>query len=186
MSELLQLELDDSCTFAAPGYAAKSSIERTSGGAPASVFEQPTTVAEFLNEADGTCGSWADFLVATAAAQGVVGATAVGIVARVPNPPKPAQPEYTILAYQSLLVYRTLMGQGGKPVADKFLDHAVVEFGGRVYDPSYGRDYDTEVAWEDAAIEGYKFNWAKRVGADADLIPTYSDDVKGLQETAWE
>lgn len=46
-----------------------------------------------------------------------------------------------------------LPGQGNPfPQVDNFVNHAFIRFAGRVYDPSYGTDYDSPKAWENGSL----------------------------------
>ena len=47
-------------------------------------------------------------------------------------------------------------GQGNPNPKGRFTDHAVVEYGGKYYDPSYGSDvFASQQAWEDAALDAF-------------------------------
>lgn len=75
-------------------------------------------------------------------------------------------------------------GQGnGDPIAI-FGDHALIEYDGEIYDPSYGTGPFPDIrAWEDASIEGFGVQFFKPPGLSADFkFWTRKLDTKGAQE----
>jgi hypothetical protein len=100
------------------------------------------TTAELLRVGDVQCGGWALLLVDVAGAQGVIVTKAVIL-----PPPGPND------AQGALQINPTEEAQGGIPTVAFFVDHAVVEFRGKVYDPSYGTGpFSSRLAWEDASV----------------------------------
>ncbi len=76
---------------------------------------------------DGVCGSWQIFMADVLAVQGICVAL-LDIE--------------TVDDTKGFKVYSTARGQGGvKPGENIWSDHSVVEYNGKVYDPSYGVDY---------------------------------------------
>ena len=59
------------------------------------------------------------------------------------------------------------------PGSDSFTDHAVVVYQGRIYDPSYGRDFADIKAWEDGSLDYTSYR--KPDGRDADNNPKFKD-----------
>ncbi|MCH7729060.1 MAG: hypothetical protein IH991_21645 [Planctomycetes bacterium] len=129
-----------------------------------------TTVPELLKHADGKCGAWAGLLRDVLAAQGINAdfkgvkpiLNGVGIIVNNATFPGSAAPG-TINVDGGIPVYHenTVNTTGSVPAQNndtprqKFKDHAVVIYDGKIYDPSYGRgEYDNLKAWENAALAG--------------------------------
>ncbi|MBP5620439.1 MAG: hypothetical protein J6X44_00335 [Thermoguttaceae bacterium] len=82
-----------------------------------------------LRETDGTCGAWQDFMIDVLGTQ-KISASRRGIIVN-PN---------TSGGY--FKVYSNIDGQGaGTPKECIWRNHAVVEYGDNIYDPSYGKLY---------------------------------------------
>jgi YD repeat-containing protein len=60
----------------------------------------------------------------------------------------------------------------GTPLRRSFNDHTVNSHGGILYDPSYGTNYTSKLAWEDASVEFFA----------NPLTP----DTKGVLQTRFE
>jgi hypothetical protein len=138
----------------------------------AAVFE----TAELLDAADGSgrCGSWANLLVDMWAIHGQA-ARVSGVVPQ-QNPVADhgflvknctftgngaaAAAPWTHVGHNVAAAGRCskatgVAGQGKTNPTFAFQDHAIVEYGGHVYDPSYGMDIHSSVlSWEKAAIAG--------------------------------
>lgn len=74
--------------------------------------------------------------------------------------------------------------QGNKNPIAIFGDHALVEIGGKIYDPSYGTGpFNSVLDWEDASIDGYGVQFIDRTGqASGFVLWVGSLDVKGNKE----
>ena len=99
----------------------------------------------------GRCGAWTQFLGTTLWAQGIgIGATFGGLE------PVPQEYQGSMVTPIAVTVKEAVDGQGGEPGWNFFLApnvHEVIRYGDRIYDPSYGLDFDTLNAWEDALLD---------------------------------
>jgi len=121
-------------------------------------FEQPFMfTADLVREADGRCGAWLQFF------KDVLGAHGVPSAIHLIRPPD---------GFKVLLIYESLPGQGGTPLRRDFWNHTVNSYGGILYDPSYGTNYTSKLAWEDASVEFFA----------NPLTP----DTKGVLQTRFE
>jgi len=98
------------------------------------------TTAELVAYADGQCGAWQEFFSDTLSLHGI---------SCVPHTIRPNAP------FIGFSIYSSLNGQGGSPLERHFRDHAVNSYGGVLYDPSYGTNYPSKLAWEDASVESF-------------------------------
>jgi hypothetical protein len=75
-------------------------------------------------------------------------------------------------------------GQGNADPIGIFGDHALIEYGGEIYDPSYGTGPFAGIPeWEDASVEGYGVQFIKAGFLSADFkFWTRKLDTKGIQE----
>ena len=75
-------------------------------------------------------------------------------------------------------------GQGNADPIGIFGDHALIEYDGEIYDPSYGTGpYASILAWENASIEGFGVQFLKPLFLSADFkFWTRKLDTKGTQE----
>jgi hypothetical protein len=131
------------------------------------------TTKGLLKHKDGKCGAWGEFFDHLCACQGIT-AEKKGIVLKNESP-------YPPHVYSMMIVYDIdfgpmrfdppfryrfteidftpagIPGQGmPTPSAKHFSNHAVNVYGGKIYDPSYGKGpYDDLHAWEEDAIEAY-------------------------------
>jgi hypothetical protein len=69
-----------------------------------------------------------------------------------------------------------LPAQGKPHPKSNFDNHAVIEKDGVVYDPSYGKQFNSRVAWEDGSVAVFY----RSIDAQN---PT--NDVKGVLQTIW-
>jgi len=114
-------------------YGAYSSVNPPPGDA--------FTTAGLLANGDGRCGAWARFL------RDVLGAQRISATVRgIKTKDMPGATGY------GFVVKATIPGQGNPSPPTVFADHAVVTYDTRIYDPSYGRAYNTLIAWEDASL----------------------------------
>ncbi|MBR4975683.1 MAG: hypothetical protein IKY61_01420, partial [Thermoguttaceae bacterium] len=82
---------------------------------------------------DGTCVDWQPFALNVLQAQGLA-PTSVSITVA-PSPETPGQ-------YDAIQVSPLLLGQGGgTPRENIWKGHELIEYNGKIYDPSYGKDY---------------------------------------------
>jgi hypothetical protein len=101
-----------------------------------------TTTDELLAFNDGQCGAWARFFRDILLTQGVV----VNYYKILPPPVNGAE-------QVGLQVNPVKLAQGGTPTASLFADHALLELGGTIYDPSYGgQPYPSQVTHEDSSF----------------------------------
>jgi hypothetical protein len=136
-----------------------------------------------LSTGDGRCGAWAQLFTDVLRSQGI-DAQLTGFFAPMPNRQlfdaiqakyPNYQGEITInlgnaLQPQPLILVKNwnianefapidnqgIEGQGSPNPKGRFTDHAVVEYGGKYYDPSYGSDvFASQLAWEDAALDAF-------------------------------
>jgi len=126
------------------------------------------TTFDLLNRPDGTgrCGAWARFFVDMCKTHGITTAQVFGVVPKVANTKllvhnctfngagSLAAP-FTHVGNVECVKQNGAAGQGKTNPQFIFGDHALVEYGGRVYDPSYGTgSYPDLAAWEAPAIAG--------------------------------
>jgi hypothetical protein len=115
--------------------------------------------------ADGSCGGWARLFWDAQKIHGITASTLMRI------DPKPG--------YAEIGIYPSLPAQGNPHPRYNFSDHGVIERSGVVYDPSYGKIYnttDSHLAWEDTAVNVYYA---------APNMQNPTNDVKGVLETQW-
>ena len=111
--------------------------------------EPPVTTAGLLLSGDGKCGAWSRFFRDTIKVQGISADSS-----------KIAPHTIFMKPAVGFTVKSSLDGQGdmSPPAAVKFVNHAVVDYGGKIYDPSYGAMYEASgttsalAAWENAAL----------------------------------
>jgi hypothetical protein len=77
-----------------------------------------------------------------------------------------------------------LPGQGNPNPIGIFADHALIEYDGEIYDPSYGTGpFASIVAWEDASIDGFGVQFIHPSGLSSNFkFWTRKLDTKGTQE----
>lgn len=97
------------------------------------------TTAGLLEHAAGRCGAWMNLFADVLAAQGIASLRA-GLV----PPPRPGW----IGRIQVIPPH----GQGGVVAPTLFDAHAVVIYEGRLFDPSYGTEWNSLSAWEDSNL----------------------------------
>ena len=100
------------------------------------------TSASVITNRDARCGGWQLFFIDVLRAQGISAST-YDIV------PKP----FRSYAVKGLEVKATNEAQGNATPQNRFTNHALVKVAGRIYDPSYGRDFDDLKAWENASLD---------------------------------
>ena len=133
--------------------------------ASSDVFE----TRDLLSRGDGTarCGAWARFMISTCALHGI---TTAQVVKAVPvtneaqvflvrkctfNGTGTLTAPFTHKGQTECVKEDGIAGQGKSNPQFIFGDHALVEYGGRIYDPSYGAGPYTDLkAWETAGIAG--------------------------------
>ena len=118
------------------------------------------STAGLLENGDGRCGSWANFLVDIISAQGLSGAQVetvnpinipasglTGVDIMVKN--------WNLTNLSSPVKLPGVPGQSNpnpQAVFSAAGSHALVSFSGTLYDPSYGTKYSNLQGWEDAAL----------------------------------
>ncbi len=135
-----------------------------------------------LKEGDARCGAWQDFMADTLRAQGKDVANGFSTVTI--NPPTPSGPNvggpftdrvknpdgtfseveyynyydgHTDYNFVPYIKVNTRASQGGKAGTDTFSNHALLQKGSTIYDPSYGRMSVNRSTYEKDSIE--KFFW---------------------------
>ena len=122
-------------------------------------------VRGLLSSADGRCGAWARFFRDCIKVQGISGAVV-----------KQIMPAHDGLQAHSLWVKNQdiskltlapptlptpllgIPGQGsGDPSASVFLDHAIVQYGSFIYDPSYGYCFPNLTKWQQSSLDAVSF-----------------------------
>jgi len=110
----------------------------------------PFDAADLLSGGDGRCEAWAGLFRDAIKVQGI--AANMSVIAPYDTV------FWTALGFD---VFASLDGQGptDPPSQRSFTNHAVVEYGGTIYDPSYGKSFTAAgatsalAAWENAALE---------------------------------
>jgi hypothetical protein len=140
--------------------------------------DPPDSTAGLLDEGDGRCGAWMRFLDDCARAQGMTTTQRTVITTEnITGPP---------FRFGIGFRVKAIPGQGNPTPHRDFADHAVLKYGGKYYDPSYGKPssgsgYSTQLAWEDDALDLLYY------GDDPDPDPEYAvSDPKGTQETKFD
>ncbi len=103
----------------------------------------PADTEGLLRTLDGRCGAWARGLNDCILTHGIAGSAAKGIY------PLDQPPD---LEARGFSVDPNLDAQGNPNPRTDFADHAVVVYGGEIYDPSYGKKSPSLIAWEDASL----------------------------------
>jgi hypothetical protein len=125
------------------------------------------SVSDLVKYKDGKCGAWAGFLITVLAVHGV--ATAVESVITT---------DFSLFLGwngKELVISESLSGQGGTEPLTKFLNHGVVRYGSKIYDPSYGGSYALELMWEDTSVDYLIY--------DSPSGDYWRADTKGVKET---
>ncbi|GBD37686.1 hypothetical protein HRbin36_02822 [bacterium HR36] len=157
--------------------------------------------ASLLRQGDGACGAWSMFLLDVIKAQGIRGATQIGIFNRDDARVTWKQVEDVVIVGNQdnrygLLVKDVVLGQGapfpglpagysvykgaqlkgssaqGGPASRQlFPNHAIVKYGGKYYDPSYGTGgFATREEWEQSALAGSVFFLTRKDPTTGQLI----------------
>ncbi|MBI3097719.1 MAG: hypothetical protein HYY93_05640 [Planctomycetes bacterium] len=152
-------------------------------GYPATSAGGASTTRLLLAQADGKCGDWSLFFVDCIKVQGVSGAMPGEIsVSNVP------QADGSLMRGRQLLIKKWDMStvppremhgvEGDLPAQGEnnvdptsfFTNHCVVNFGGKLYDPSYGvGPFDALGEWESLACDGFQY-WADTNGDGRETI----------------
>jgi len=117
--------------------------------------------ANLVKYADGWCGAWSPFFT------DVLGVQGISAPGREIQPPS---------GYWRMVLNTNMPAQNNPSPQFVFWNHAVNEYGGKIYDPSYGNTWNTQLSWEDACVNAYLTNLSYTVGIF---------DTKGVQETVW-
>jgi hypothetical protein len=114
------------------------------------------SVDGLLYDKDARCEAWALFFGKVLEVQGVTGVTQLAVAPKtVPH----SDPNLNVLIKKGFRIDPDLQGQGGLPTQNEFASHRVIGFNDKIYDPSYGEEYDTAVEWEDESIVKYLSYW---------------------------
>jgi alpha-tubulin suppressor-like RCC1 family protein len=128
-----------------------------------------TSAAGLLKNGDGRCGAWMRFLDAALRFQGIEGCKQLKITTKdipykgetltgdgfyVKNWDVSDLPPVALLGVPA-------QGENNDDPHSAFDDHALVEYAGQLYDPSYGHRYSNLSQWEDASLD---FLWYRDTG----------------------
>ena len=109
-------------------------------------LEIETSINGLLAYGYGRCGAWAQFSKSVFGTQGIV--CQLGSFK-----PKPREYQGDLVTPVAFTVDEQAEGQGRiDPGVYRFPAHQVIRYGNRIYDPSYGVDFDTLNEWEDAML----------------------------------
>lgn len=110
-----------------------------------------------LKHGDGRCGAWARFFDAVLKFQGISGSQNEGITTKdIPSDNLTGAGFYVKNWDLTTTPPSDLNGvaaQGNPNPQSAFIDHAVVTYGGKIYDPSYGKLYNNLTEWEDSSLD---------------------------------
>lgn len=167
------------------------------------------TTAGLLSLGDGRCGAWATFFHDALSVNGIQ-STVITV-----NPPSLSSATTKLQAdidahlpsgsYQAVSIFYVknwnlsgyatdpfnpirnsgVAGQGNPNPRADFDNHAIVEYGGKYYDPSYGAPvFNSGVNWEDSSIDGFgAYVIDQSTGNFQKWI--WKPDQKGSQETTF-
>ncbi|MBX3728270.1 MAG: hypothetical protein KF858_03725 [Candidatus Sumerlaeia bacterium] len=125
---------------------------------------------ELLAHNDARCGAWARFFRDILLAQGIHS----GLKMIVVDHSAPDQCGFGVKNWQTVLPFQELPGVPGQgPTPDPwaaFEDHAVVEFAGHIYDPSYGSTFSSLNDWEDSSIDLFFYPGSPPVPNDPNVL----------------
>ena len=77
-------------------------------------------------------------------------------------------------------------GQGNADPRAEFDNHAIVEYNGKDYDPSYGSPVsNSRTSWEDASLDGYG-GYITNSATHIEYKWIWESDPKGTQETIFQ
>jgi hypothetical protein len=116
-----------------------------------------------IAHSDGGCGGWSRLFQRALAFQGITNST-LWVV----DPPA---------NMAEMGIYASIPAQGNPQPRNHFNNHAVVQFGQIIYDPSYGRTYTNQLQWEDSSVSVYYPSFD---------LQNPTNDVKGRLDTRWQ
>ncbi len=124
------------------------------------------TILDLIRNQDGTCQAWGEFFQGLCVAHGIPVSleevtpklpTYYGLIVKNKDfGPKRYPPPFEY-DKDELIDKPGIKGQGDvTPTTKLFVNHAINKFGGKIYDPSYGRGPFNDLhAWEEDAIRAY-------------------------------
>ncbi len=170
-------------------------------GVIASAFPGIFNTTGLVENADGRCGAWSNFLVDVLGSQNIA-AVQANIFPTMPAPVLPLGWRYVTAAQDApnfnhgIDVYQGHSGQSNSFPEYRFNGHAVVKITGlsgtpstTVYDPSYGKSYVgltmpvSEQNWEDDSVNDY---WWHCLDANGDNQYQTIPDPKGSRQTVFD
>jgi hypothetical protein len=141
-----------------------------------------------LENANGTCGAWAELFIQTLRIHGITTAKKMRIV-----PTDFHHATYGDLVGDKVMVRdwnldsgvlvpgTRIPAQGNNESPEAFNDHAVAQIGSTVYDASYGVTRSSQSAYEDAAFFGFVFRPASDPVNGEQIV--FNNQTGGLQTT---
>lgn len=129
------------------------------------------TVGDLVNYSDGRCGAWARFFRDTLKAQGITNSAVVGVL---PNFDGWSAHRLRVKNQNVIPIFLTppgppqemlgIPGQGNADPISIFVDHAIVTYGGKFYDPSYGGTTFTDIhAWQMGSLDVVSFDLGSKM-----------------------
>jgi hypothetical protein len=143
---------------------------RPNEGSPPPAEVRPCFLStSVVKNRDARCGGWQGFLIEVFKTQGIT-ATTFDIV------PKPRGGR----RFSTVVVKASSPAQGNDTPQNRFTNHALVKYQGRIYDPSYGRDFESLKAWENFSLEEVYYQ-DSATGPIRERIPN-NPDTEEMQE----
>lgn len=107
-----------------------------------------------LLNGDGRCGAWAEFLKDIYEVQGIAGSSVKSIdtISKGGLTGAGFYVKNWDLTVNPPVDLTGIAGQNNPDPESRFVNHAVVKYGGKLYDPSYGAEFSDLAKWEDSAI----------------------------------
>ncbi len=146
----------------------KSNVKKIKYYGAGSSTPMQSTTSSLLENADGNCGAWVRFFRDILRAHGDNSGVHKEIITKDQAPPWNGY---------GFKIYVECRGQNKTKPYFSFRNHAVLKYGGILYDPSYGRTYDDLLKWEDASVNMLIYKHSV-TGATVDL-----PDTKGVPQT---
>jgi hypothetical protein len=139
-----------------------------------------STTSDLLSSGDGACGAWAKLFIDVLRSQGIdtqmigyyaplsfsINSFDSDFAARFPSSKTPPIKNlFPVIFVKSWALAgdrfaptdnKGIESQGNTDPIAYFRNHAVVEYGGKIYDPSFGSDvFNSHQEWENAALDGF-------------------------------
>jgi hypothetical protein len=133
-------------------------------------------VVDLLTQSDGKCESWARLFAEVLGAQGItsgiklkevrpVALQSQGVIVNVQGMViknvtfggTTVNPPFGGTAYTTIASEASIPAQNNNNARIRFTNHIIVGIGTKLYDPSYGGEYDSLDGWEAASLAGIGF-----------------------------